>query len=534
MAGHFEGLGLDTGLCTPGPSIGAMDAELRAVVSQKLGASRFHLWFGDGVRLRFSGDGDALEVSVPNGFVREWIERHYSSSLIDAGAAITGRAVRLAIQVQDEAEPPLGDVVLPGPYPAESDSAHQDTITIPFPAGPKAPLPLPVTAPVSPPLPPSRPRFQTVSNHQLHPSPQTSPVASHPRKPVLNSNTSRSVRRLEDFITGPGNQLAHAAALEIAQSAGAAFSPLVIHGAVGLGKTHLLEGIGHTLKLNHPGLNVLETTAESFTNSFLDAMRSGTLNVFRSRYRGAHGLIIDDAHFLAAKRATQEEFLHTFNALTAKGAPIVLATDQHPRRIAQLPDELVTRFLAGMVVKIEIPDLATRKAILQARAARRGVQLPESVVGYIAEHLRTSVRELEGALNTVVAQAVLSGRHIDLNLAQFALRDTIRHTAQAIGLRDVERTVSQLFQVSTEALRSESRARAVAYPRMLAMYLARKHVGAAYSEIGRYFGGRDHSTVMAAEKKVQQWLEAEQKTLLLPGFETVGDLLANLEQVLGT
>jgi chromosomal replication initiator protein len=211
-----------------------------------------------------------------------------------------------------------------------------------------------------------------------------------------------------------------------------------------------------------------------------------------------------------------------------------LAADQHPRLIARLTNELVTRFLGGMVVKIEPPDLATRRAILIARAGARGVDVPEAVVGYIAEHLRASIRELEGALHTVIAQAVLTGKRLDLNLARAALRDTIRHTAQVVALRDVEWAVCQLFQVDTEALRSDSRARALAYPRMMAMYLARKHTGAAYSEIGRYFGGRNHSTVISAEKKVLRWLRDEERTALLPGFETVADLLADLERSLGT
>ena len=223
-------------------------------------------------------------------------------------------------------------------------------------------------------------------------------------------------------------------------------------------------------------------------------------------------------HFLAAKRATQDEFLHTFNSLIDKGAPIVLAADQHPRLIARLPDELVTRFLAGMVVKIEPPDVATRCAILQSKATMRGVIIPEAVVSYIAEHLRLSVRELEGALHTVIAEAVLNGKRLDLNLAKHALRDTIRHTGQAVAIRDVERAVCQLFQVSTEAPKSDSRTRSVAYPRMLAMYLARKYIGAAYHEIGRYFGGRNHSTVISAEKKVESWLRAEESGRIFAWF----------------
>jgi chromosomal replication initiator protein len=319
----------------------------------------------------------------------------------------------------------------------------------------------------------------------------------------------------------------------MAQSAGGAFNPLVIHSAVGLGKTHLLEGVTHALKQAHPSLHVVMLTAEAFTNGFLEAMRTGGLSSFRARYRGVGALIVDDVHFLAAKRATQDEFLHTFNALVDKGAPVILASDQHPRLISRLTDELVTRFLGGMVVKVERPDLATRRGILRARAEARGVNVPETVVAYVAENLHASVRELEGALHTVIAQAVLTGKRLDLNLAKTALRDTIRHTAQAVGLRDVERAVCQLFQISAEALKSDSRTRALAYPRMMAMYLARKHTGAAYSEIGRYFGGRNHSTVISGEKKVQAWLRDEERSALLPGFETIADLLADLERTLG-
>jgi chromosomal replication initiator protein len=344
---------------------------------------------------------------------------------------------------------------------------------------------------------------------------------------------NRLPRRLDDFVTGPCNRLAHAAALDVVQSGGASFNPLVIHGAVGLGKTHLLEGIGHAIRGRHSGRKVIQGTAEAFTNGFLDAMRTGTLGSFRTRHRGADVLILDDIHFLAAKRATQDEFLHTFNALIAEGVPIIMAADQHPKQIARLTDELATRFLGGMVVKLETPDLATRRAILKAKAAARGVDVPEAVIHYIAEHLRASVRELEGALHSVIAHAVLAGKRLDLNLARTALRDTIRHTAQAVAIRDVERAVCQLFTTDAESLKSESRARVLTYPRMLAMYLARKHTGAAYSEIGRYFGGRNHSTVISAEKKVLGWLRDEQRCPPLAGFESVGDVLAALERSLG-
>jgi chromosomal replication initiator protein len=469
MAGHQAGV----------------ESSLRAAVAERLGEARFGLWFGEGVRLGVAGD--ALEVGVPNAFFREWIQGHFAAPLAEAAREVTGRALRLAFRIDDEAEPKVGDVVEPTSPP---DGRGKPTVAIP-------------TAP-APPMPSERPR-----------------------------NQARPPRRLDTFATGPCNRLAHAAAAEMAQTSGATFNPLVIHGGVGLGKTHLLEAIGLAMRARRPGLKLVHATAEAFTNGFLDAMRSGTLATFRARYRSADALIIDDVHFLAAKKATQDEFLHTFDALIADGVPIVLAADQHPRRIAKLTDELATRFLGGMVVKLDAPDPATRRAILKAKADARGIDVPEPVIAYIAEHLRSSVRELEGALHSLIAHAVLTGKRLDLALAKTALRDTIRHTAQAVALRDVERAVCQLFEVEPDALKSASRARSLTYPRMLAMYLSRKHTGAAYSEIGRHFGGRNHSTVISAEKKVAGWLRDEGRQPLLAGFETVADALAALERALG-
>jgi len=482
-----------------------LETELRAAVAQRLGGARYGLWFGEGVRLGI--DGDALEVGVPNAFFREWIQGHFAANLVEAAEAVAGRSLRLTFRVADEAEPDLGDVVDPAP----PDGRTPLKVKVPAPPGSPGGPP-----PQIQPLPPTdRPRLSVGD---------PSPPSTH----------SRPARRLDGFVTGPCNRMAHAAAVEMAQSLGGAFNPLVLHAGIGLGKTHLLEGLGQAFRSRRPAARLVHVTAEAFTNGFLDAMRGGTLNAFRSRYRSAEVLIVDDVHFLAAKRATQDEFLHTFNALTAAGVPIVLAADQHPRQIARLTDELATRFLGGMVVKLEAPDPATRRAILKAKADARGVDVPDAVIAYIAEHLRASVRELEGALHSLIAHAMLAGKRLDLNLAKAALRDTIRHTAQAVALRDVERAVCQLFQVEPDGLKGEGRARALTQPRMVAMYLARKHTGAAYSEIGRYFGGRNHSTVISADKKVAGWLKDEHQRPMLAGFESVADVVAALERALGS
>jgi chromosomal replication initiator protein len=405
---------------------------------------------------------------------------------------VAGRSLRLSFRVDNEAEPHVGHVIEPGP----NQDRPPSKVTVPLAPGgaPVKVQPLPA---------PDRPR---------------------PGPPP---------RRLDDFVTGPCNRLAHAAAVEMAQSLGASFNPLVIHAGIGLGKTHLLEGVAQSLRARRPGLKLVHVTAEAFTNGFLDALRTGGLPGFRARFRGAEAFVVDDVHFVAAKRATQDEFLHTFNALAAEGVPVVLAADRHPRAIARLTDELATRFLGGMVVKLDAPDPATRRAILQAKALARGVDVPGAVLDYVAENVRASVRELEGALNSLLAHAVLTGKRLDLHLARSALRETVRHTATAVGLRDVERAVCSLFHVEPDALKSDARSRALAYPRMLAMYLARKHSGAAYSEIGRHFGGRNHSTVISAEKKVLSWLKDDERNPPLAGFETVAEVLASLEGALG-
>jgi chromosomal replication initiator protein len=512
-----------------------VDSSLRSAVATRLGETKFGLWFGDGVELGFGGDGGSLEVQVPNAFFREWIEGHYARSLIEAGEAVTGRTLPLVFRIQDEIEPPPGDIIAPKDTEAGAGAVARPStaITVPMPGHPQAPI-FPA-APVPTPAPPDGDRPSPRSRGRAGTGTGAGGVTGGPG-PVGGAGmipSSRPARKLDDFVAGPNSRMAHAAAREMGLSAGRAFSPLVVHGGVGLGKTHLLEGIGLLLRQTHPGLNVLQITAEAFTNSFLEAMRTASLHSFRARYRSVGALIMDDVHFLAAKRATQDEFLHTFNALVERGVPIVLSTDQHPRLMSRLSDELVTRFLGGMVVKVEPPDLATRRAILKAKADARGIDVPAAVLDYIAEHLRSSVRELEGALHSVIAHALLAGKRLDLNLAKSALRDTIRHTAQAVALRDVERTVCDLFQIEADVLKSEGRARAQAYPRMMAMYLARKHTGAAYSEIGRYFGGRNHSTVISAEKKVKGWLRDEAQSSLLPGFESLADVVADLERTLG-
>ncbi len=494
-----------------------LESSFREALASRVGESRFGVWFGEGVSLAIAGD--SVEIGVPNAFFRDWIAGHFARSLVEAAHAVTGRELRLNFRLDGEAAPQIGHVLPAEPRPNERPTAAPVAVPVPIPA-PEKP----------------RSRRKSTAKAKVSTEPEAAATvapAAQVELPPLSPPPGRPTRRLEDFVTGPSNRLAFAAAQEMAASMGAGFNPLVIQSGVGLGKTHLLEGIATSLRHYRPGVKVVHITAEAFTNGFLEAMRTSSLTSFRSRYRGAGALIVDDIHFLASKRATQDEFLHTFNALVAEGVPIVLSCDQHPRQIPRLTDELVTRFLGGMVVRVETPDANTRKAILKAKARARGVDIPDSVLSYVADHLRASVRELEGALHSLIAHTTLTGKRLDLALAKTALRDTIRHTARAVGLKDVERAVCSLFSITADDLRAEGRARAISYPRMLGMHLARKHVGASFSEIGRYFGGRNHSTVISADKKVKTWLLEDQRIAMLDGFETTSEILASLERTIG-
>ena len=278
MAGHLEQDRDRSGASTSAHRPAILEEALRSAVSERVGATRFALWFGGNVRLGLNREGDLFEVRVPDPFFRDWIERHYKPSLVEAVEAVIGRPIRVSIQIQGESEPPLGDVVEPTRAEPDSDPRRSGTITIPLPGNPKAPVSFPPSPTTlrSPPLPdPHRPgpgdRPELLKRAET-----TSPPG---RLLILGSQT-RSLRRLEDFVTGPGNRLAHAAAREMAHSAGANFNPLLIHSGIGMGKTHLLEGINHSLGHLHPRLQIIQLSAEAFTNSFLESMRAGTLGNF--------------------------------------------------------------------------------------------------------------------------------------------------------------------------------------------------------------------------------------------------------------
>jgi chromosomal replication initiator protein len=314
---------------------------------------------------------------------------------------------------------------------------------------------------------------------------------------------------LTDFVVGSCNRVAHAAALSTVEMPGQGANPLVLHGPVGTGKTHLLEGIYTGLRKQHPECRLHFVTAEDFTNRFVQAMRRGQLSGFRKRFRAVDGLLLDDLDFLAGKRATQEEFLHTLDSLLREGRQVVVTCDAHPRLAGELSPEVIDRLMGGAVWSLAPPDPDTRRTLLEGKAAQLQLTLSKDVLRYLALNLRGNVRELEGAIHSLNHYRQLMNRPVDLAMAREALGELLRHALRVVHLADIDRAVCGAFRLETGALHGKERAWSVSHPRMVAMYLARKLTAAAYSEIGRYFGGRNHSTVVAAEKKIRRCLEED-------------------------
>lgn len=313
----------------------------------------------------------------------------------------------------------------------------------------------------------------------------------------------------ENFVTGPSNRLAHAASVAVAENPGRVYNPLFIHGGVGLGKTHLLQAACHQIQAAMPDSRILYISCETFTNHFVEAIERGALHQFRFRYRHVDVLVIDDVQFLAQRERTREEFFHTFNTLFQSQKQIILSADESPSEIGGLEDRLVSRFNSGLVACIEPPCLETRMAILRKKAKLRCVELPEDVIGFIAPRTGSNTRELEGALTRVVAVSQQYGGVIDLDIARKALGDDTPQQGKRITIPDILQVVMDQYNVRLADLQGKRRHRTIAYARQISMYLARQLTTLSLGEIGGYFGGRDHTTVLHAIRSIQSQRESD-------------------------
>jgi len=315
----------------------------------------------------------------------------------------------------------------------------------------------------------------------------------------------------ENFVVGESNRLTHAAALAVARAPAKTYNPLFIYGGVGLGKTHVMQAIGNFIVSSRQSSKVVYVPAEQFVNEFINAIKRNERLEFQARFRNVDVLLIDDIHFLAGKESTQEEFFHTFNALHNAYKQIVLSSDRPPKEIATIENRLRSRFEWGLITDIQPPDLETRVAILRKKCEEESVHLPDEVTLFIANKVRNSIRELEGALVKVAAYSSLNNEAVSIEMAAGVLRDFLSREDQEISIERIIRRVAEHFRVKTHDLLGSSRSRSVAYPRQIAMYFSRELTNHSFPEIGSFFGKKDHSTVMHACRKISKECERSEE-----------------------
>ena len=337
-----------------------------------------------------------------------------------------------------------------------------------------------------------------------------------PQGPYVTPGSGLNPRySFENFVVGPSNQLAHAAAVAAASSRQKRYNPLFIYGGVGLGKTHLVNAVGHRALADNPNLRILFVSAERFTNEFIWALQNHRINEFRERYRnGCDVLLMDDIQFLAGREQTQEEFFHTFNALYHADRQIVVTSDVYPQQIPEMEERLISRFQWGLVADIQAPELDTRIAILKAKAEQEHITLADDVALFLAQVVKSNVRELEGTLLRLAVKAELANRAIDLEFAKEALRGVMPKSETATTVEDIQRAVCDYYSIRLADLKSHRRHRAVSFPRMVAMYLCRQRLGTSFPELGDRFGGKDHTTVMSAVRKIDGLIKNEDPAVM--------------------
>lgn len=433
---------------------------LRAVLDEH----SYKNWFS---QTRFeSFEGGRLVIRVPSQFFADWLLDHYMDTISDAvrGVAPDFREVRFVSQNDGPG----------GEFPAAADER----------------IPRPVA---------ERPR---------------------PRSVPVRFDGFNARYTFDRFVVGSGNRFAHAAAKAVAERPARAYNPLFLYGGTGLGKTHLMQAIGQEILQRDPNATVVFISSENFTNQLIESIAKKSTMRFRGKYRKVDVLLIDDIHFIAGKEATQEEFFHTFNGLFDMHKQIVISSDRQPKEIQGLEERLVSRFEWGLVTDIQPPDVETRMAILQNKASEENLVVPQEVLRYIATYITSNIRELEGALITVIAYGRLTEQPLTLPMAEEVLKDLIgRERIQPANIETIQRAVAEYFDVRISDLRGRSRQRQVAFPRQIAMFLCKTLIPSlSLNEVGEAFGGKDHTTVLYACQKIAEESRGNIETRQILGF----------------
>nr|WP_099974102.1 chromosomal replication initiator protein DnaA [Lactobacillus terrae] len=357
--------------------------------------------------------------------------------------------------------------------------------------------------------------FNETSNSQNNSTGTEKPVKNREERQVFHSSDLNSKYTFEAFITGGGNQMAHAAALAVAEEPGRIYNPLFIYGGVGLGKTHLMQAIGHQMLENDPTAVVKYVTSETFANDFINSIQNRTQDDFRQEYRNVDLLLVDDIQFFAEKEGTQEEFFHTFNELHTKEKQIVMTSDRLPNEIPKLQERLVSRFKWGLSVDITAPDLETRIAILRNKANAENLEIPTETLSYIAEQVDSNVRELEGALVRVQAFSTMKNEDISTSIAADALKVLkLNKEKQGASIAKIQTSVAKYFNITVNDMKGKKRVKTIVVPRQIAMYLSRELTGKSLPQIGREFGNKDHTTVMHSCEKINELIDSDSQIKL--------------------
>ena len=514
-------------------------ARLADAIAQRVGQQRFHVWFNNSTRLDLKHDG--LEIAVPNDFISEWIGKNFAIPIQEAAREVMGGPLVVSFQVMPELfEGSPGDGPRDQGVAAEGGSRARRSRALPMIDSP-AVKPDRNAAFVSQPIKPMSTSINPAGNLaalQQGSAHHGSLGHGGSRREGL-SISGLSVRPklrhdIETFVVGQSNHLAYNAAIYVAEFPGVQYNPLFIHGNCGLGKTHLLQGICKKFIEFHPTKRWLYLTGEEFTNEFLSALRGNKLDIFRRKMRDLDLLVIDDVHFLGGKKATQEEFLHTFNAIEAAGRQVVMASDNHPKMIEEFGESLINRFVSGMVVRVDPPNFATRCDILRAISLRAGLHLHEEVILWIARRVTQNVRELEGAITRMSAHLKLTGRPADIAMAQDALGDLDRQLVAPVKPENILQAICNHFGLEHKDLMSGRRQRTISLARSTAMFLIRKTAKLSFPEIGIRMGKRNHSTVISACRRIEKAVAANEQLVWTSSVgdreEEATELLQRLEE----
>ena len=462
------------------------------LLRDELPAQQFNTWIRP---LQVEAEGDDLRVYAPNRFVLDWVNEKYLSRLLEL---LTERTNGLV--------PALSLLI-----GSKRSSAPRAAAVSTQPATPSTPAPAAVTtaATANAQAEPSRASFDPMAGAASQQAPARTERSVQVEGGLKHTSYLNRTFTFDNFVEGKSNQLARAAAWQVADNPKHGYNPLFLYGGVGLGKTHLMHAVGNHLLAKNPNAKVVYLHSERFVADMVKALQLNAINEFKRFYRSVDALLIDDIQFFAKKERSQEEFFHTFNALLEGGQQVILTSDRYPKEIEGLEERLKSRFGWGLTVAVEPPELETRVAILMKKADQAKVDLPHDAAFFIAQRIRSNVRELEGALKRVIAHSHFMGRDITIELIRESLKDLLALQDKLVSIDNIQRTVAEYYKIKISDLLSKRRSRSVARPRQVAMALSKELTNHSLPEIGDAFGGRDHTTVLHACRKIAELKESD-------------------------